>query len=187
MLETRWTRPAGRPAGDDNADVGFGGRPSNATLPADAAGNEARNDHLVVASPRNAGGLSTLNANVNPYYGRGYVGHAGNVPNQSNIHVLANGPHPQLNGIAPGPAQALGFITPPAPRRLVHERLGNVPASSHQHQASHAASSAPAADLGLGNMSSVDPSLGFVPHGDMSQIIMEQLMGGDSLLQIWLH
>jgi hypothetical protein len=78
------------------------------------------------------------------------------------------------------PAQALGFITPSAPRRLVHERLDNVPASSQQPQAFHAAPSASAADLGLGDMSSVDPSLDFVPHGDMSQITMEQLMGGDS-------
>jgi hypothetical protein len=77
-------------------------------------------------SPRN-GGQSPLNANANQYYGRGSVHHAGNVPNMSNLWVMADAPPGSENGASDQPG-LMGSGSPlmavPERRRSVHERLG---------------------------------------------------------------
>jgi hypothetical protein len=87
---------------------------------ANATGNAA------FESPRN-GERSPLNANANPYYGRGYVQHAGIVPNIANLRVMADAPSGSGNA-ASDQQELMGSGSPLMPvrerRRSVHECLG---------------------------------------------------------------
>jgi hypothetical protein len=126
-------------------DAGQGGMPPDGM--ANATGNAA------FESPRN-GERSPLNANADPYYRRGYVHHAGNVPNMANLRVMADTPSGSGNA-ASDQQELMGSGSPrmPAPerRRSVHERLGP-----------------PFSDLGFVPRAAPDPnavgiSTGFVP------------------------
>jgi hypothetical protein len=102
-----------------------------ATPGADAAHNEGRpSDTLGAGSDGTArnGESSPLNANANPYYGRGYAqtGLGSGVLNLAQNRVIADQPlgsvppehHAGLMGSGSGPMASPGL------RRLVHERLG---------------------------------------------------------------
>jgi hypothetical protein len=99
-------------------DAGQGG------MPPDGMANATVNDAF--ESPRN-GERSPLNDNANPYYGRGYVQHAGNVPNMANLRVMADAPSGSGNA-ASDQQELMGSGSPlmpvPERRRSVHERLG---------------------------------------------------------------